>query len=117
MEEINEIDFLELLSSTQISEHNGLIINFESVTNINLNDVTLSNKFKNCKFTGKRVDFTNLGLTEKSDLTHFFSFDDCEFENDIFFKDCLVREIKFFNISKPIKNLHLAPKKLGYFTF
>lgn len=117
MEELNEIDFLELLSSTQISEYSDLIINFENITNINLNEVTLSNKFKNCKFTGKRVDFMNLSITEESDLTHFFSFDDCEFENDIYFKDCFLQELKFFNISKSIKKLHLAPKKIGYFTF
>ncbi len=117
MEEINEQRFKELLASTEISEHNDLLINLDNVTNVNLNDVTLSNKFKNCKFTGKRVDFMNLSLEDNSELTHFFSFDNCEFENDVYFKDCFVQEIKFSNISKPIKNLHLAPKKLGYFTF
>jgi hypothetical protein len=117
MEEINEIQFKELLASTEVSEYNDLLINFENVTNVNLNEVTLSNKFKNCKFTGKRVDFMNLNLEVNSELTHFFSFDDCEFENDVFFKDCFLQEIKFINISTPIKNLHLVPKKIGYFTF
>ncbi len=117
MEEINEKDFLKLLASENHSEHIGLIINFESATNVNLSKVTLSNKFKNCRFQGKRVDFLNPNLSEQSDLTHFFWFDDCEFENDVYFKDCFLQEIKFSNISKPIKNLHLAPKKLGYFYF
>lgn len=117
MEEINKKDFLELLSSENHSEHSNLIINFEEVTNVNLSNVTLSNKFKNCKFQGKRVDFLNLNLSEELELLHFFGFDDCEFNNDIYFKDCNLQEIKFSNISKSIKNLHLAPKKLGYFHF
>ena len=117
MKEINELKFKELLASTQISEHKDFLINFENATNVNLNEVTLSNKFKNCKFKGKRIDFTNLSLKPNSDLTHCFSFDNCEFENDVYFKDCYFQEIKFSNISKPVKNLHLAPKKLGYFTF
>lgn len=117
MVEINEINFLELLSSTEVSEYSDLIINFENVTYINLNDITILNKFKNCKFRGERVDFMNLSLSEESDLTHFFSFDNCEFENDVYFKSCFLQQIKFFNISKSIKKLHLAPEKLGYFSF
>lgn len=117
MEEINEKQFKTRLSSKKISEHNDLIINFENVTNVDLNEVTLSNKFKNCIFKGSRVDFMNWRIGEASDPTHFFSFDNCEFENDVYFKDCAVQEIKFTNISKPVKNLHLAPNKLGYFTF
>jgi hypothetical protein len=117
MEEINEQRFKELLASTEISEHNDLLVNIENVTNVNLNEVTLSNKFKNCKFTGKRVDFMNLSLDDNSELIHFFSFDNCEFENDVYFKDCALQELRFLNISKSVKNLHLAPKKLGYFTF
>jgi hypothetical protein len=117
MEEINENEFINRLASTEISEHNDLLINFQNVTNVNLNEITLSNKFKNCKFIGKRVDFMNLSFGEATELTHTFRFDDCEFENDIFFKDCAIQEIRFINISKPVKNLHLAPNKLGYFTF
>lgn len=117
MEEINEKEFKNRLASTEVSEHNDLLINFQNVTNVYLNKITLSNKFKNCKFIGKRVDFMDLSIGEASELTHTFRFDDCEFENDIFFKDCAVQEIRFLNISKPIKNLHLAPKKLGYFAF
>ncbi|WP_303318538.1 hypothetical protein Q4Q34_04315 [Flavivirga abyssicola] len=117
MEEIAEKEFIELLYSENFSEFTDLLINFENVTNVDLNKVTLSNKFKNCKFKGERVDFMNLGVLAEFNLTHYFSFDDCEFENDIYFKDCAVQEIKFSNISKPIKNLHLAPKRLGYFTF
>lgn len=117
MEEINEIQFKELLASTDISEYNNLLIKFENLTNVNLKEVTLSNYFKNCKFIGKRVDFMNLSIEENSDLFHFFNFDNCEFENDVYFKDCFIQEIKFSNISKPIKNFHLAAKKLGYFTF
>ncbi|WP_417364493.1 hypothetical protein [Galbibacter sp.] len=117
MEEINEKEFKRRLASTEISEHNDLLINFQNVTNVNLNKITLSNKFKNCKFTGKRLDFMDLSIGEASELTHTFKFDDCEFENDVFFKDCAVQEIRFINISKPVKNLHLAPNKLGYFTF
>ncbi|WKB80377.1 hypothetical protein QYR09_11510 [Cellulophaga lytica] len=117
MEEINQKEFISRLTSKEISEHNDFIINFQNVTNVNLNEITLSNKFKNCKFIGERVDFMDLSIGEASELTHKFKFDDCEFENDVFFKDCAVSEIRFINISKPVKNLHLAPNKLGYFTF
>ncbi|MCD8413709.1 hypothetical protein [Tenacibaculum finnmarkense] len=116
MEEINEIHFLKLLSSKTVSEHTDFLINFKNVTSINLNQVTLSNKFINCKFKGKKVTFTNPSLDEL-ELTHIFSFNDCEFENDISFTDCFIQEITFLNISKPIKKLHLGAKKIGYFTF
>jgi len=117
MEEINEQQFKNRLASTEVSEHNDLLINFENVTNVNLNKITLSNKFKNCKFKGSRVDFMDLSIGEATELTHSFSFDNCEFENDVYLKDCAVQEIRFENISKPIKNLHLTPNRIGYFTF
>ncbi|WP_237276829.1 hypothetical protein [Tenacibaculum ovolyticum] len=117
MEEINEIRFFELLTSTKSTEYTNLLINFENPTNINLNDVTLVNKFECCKFTGERVDFMNLSLLEDDELTHSFSFDNCEFENVVYFKDCFLQEICFLNISKPIKKIHLGVRKLGCFTF
>lgn len=117
MKKINEEDFLNLLTSENHSEYNDLNVYFEKATYVDLSKITLSNKFKNCKFQGKRLDFLDLSSSKDSELTHYFLFDNCEFENDLNFVDCSLQEIKFSNISKPIKNLHLAPNKLGFFYF
>lgn len=115
MKQINENDFLKLLAAENQSEHTDLIVDFKNATEIDLSNVTLLNKFRNCKFQGKRIDFLNQNLSEKSDISHSFRFDNCEMQNDVYFKDCFLGEISFSNASKPIKNLHLAPNKLDYF--
>ena len=117
MEEINELKFKELLTSTEISEYINLIVNFDDETSVNLNEITTSNIFKNCKFIGKSLTFINLSHDDNSELIHFFSFDNCEFINDVFFEHCFVKELRFTNINKSIKKLHLAPKKIGDLTF
>ena len=115
MEEINELRFKELLASTEISEHNDLLINLENVTNVNLNEVTLSNKFKNCKFTGKRVDFMKYTYFNKSTLydlhidtskfQEFTSFQELELnsiflDRTIFEKPAFFDDIEIFRFSK-----------------
>ncbi|PKH49603.1 hypothetical protein CXF68_02355 [Tenacibaculum sp. Bg11-29] len=117
MEEINEIRFLELLTSAESTEYTNFLINFENYTIINLNEITTSNKFINCNFIGERVAFMNSDSLKINELTQVFYFDDCEFENEICFVNCYLKDIKFLNISKPIKEVYLSPKKLGSFTF
>nr|WP_321236183.1 hypothetical protein [uncultured Psychroserpens sp.] len=117
MEEINEKEFIELLTSEQHSEHLNLIINFENATTVDLFKITLSNRFINCKFIGKRLDFLNMSLSADSDPMHYFHFEACEFQNEIYFKECFLRELRFSKISREVNMLHIAPIKLGFLTF
>ena len=117
MKSINEIEFIELLISNNHDEHFNYLVEINNSLDIELSNVTNSNKFINCKFQGKRMNFSNLLADVNDEIQHTFIFDHCEILNDVYFKNCSLAELNFINISKPIKNLHLAPKKLGYFKF
>lgn len=114
MIEINDYeDFIKLLKSTQI-EHNNYHFNFtELPVNINIAEMTLKNKFINCKFSGKRIDFLDLRIDNKIH-EHIFVFDDCEILSEIYFKDCYLQEISFNNCKKTLKSITITPTEILY---
>ncbi len=116
MKNINETELLELLSSKDEHTYRDYIINLENSEDIDLSKVTSYNEFINCQFKGRRISFFDSSFSEKSELNHFIHFENCEFENDVFFKDCSFEGLKFSEITKPI-NLNLSGVKLGFFVF
>src|SRR5690606_5130803 len=112
-----EKDLYELLASKERSRHSDYIFFLDNVTVIELSKISEFNHFINCKFAGNRINFIDSTLNNDSDLKHSFHFQECELENKIFFKDCHLQEIRFSNITRSIKDFHLAPKKLEYFYF
>lgn len=113
MIELNGDDLNRILISTREIEFSNIVFNIETPLNIDINKITLKNKFINCKFKNSRIDFINLNIGDQENPLHILSFENCSFENDIFFKDCSLGELsisKFENIEK----LHIACKKISY---
>ncbi|MCD8434746.1 hypothetical protein LNJ03_05505 [Tenacibaculum dicentrarchi] len=116
MKNINETELLELLSSKDEVTYRDYIINLEDSEGIDLSKMTSYNEFINCQFKGRWISFFDSSFSEKSELNHFIHFENCEFENDVSFKDCSFEGLKFSEMTKPI-NLNLSGVKLGFFVF
>ncbi|MEJ8598254.1 hypothetical protein JSO62_06065 [Riemerella anatipestifer] len=113
MIELNGNDLIQFLISTQSSELSNIIFNIETPLNIDISKITLKNKFINCKFKNSRIDFINLNIREQDNPIHILNFENCSFENEIFFKDCSLGELSISRF-KNIENLHVACKKISY---
>ncbi|SHM33641.1 hypothetical protein [Chryseobacterium polytrichastri] len=113
MIELDGNDLNEMLISTREIEYSNINFNIETPLNIDINKITLKNKFINCKFKGHQIDFLNLNIAHQENEIHILNFENCDFDNEIFFKDCSLQELKiskFQNINK----FHIACKKISY---
>ncbi|KQK24827.1 hypothetical protein AR438_14160 [Chryseobacterium aquaticum] len=106
-------DLLNSLTSTTYIEFKDYIFDIRTPLNIDINKITLKNTYKNCIFTGDRIDFLNLKIDDIEKESHILIFENCEFNNEIYFKDCSFQEITFRN-SLNIEKIHIACKKLSY---